>query len=243
MLRDCWHTRGVTNSGSGMPHLDGAPPTSPAVFPSCPTTRIAISSASIPHEPSLSIYVLVQFAAILIAHSHLLAVLPKQSSAGNRRYFLFLVLNLALLGGLLENRRIFWILKRAASSMRGLCPGYRWMVRQPAWHGQPDGRRFVCSALSIGLFYSEIVAKILEGTWSRALLIPGSEQPVASSVAPLFDVPLLPSVSAPISCASCLTSSALGSVSATTAACRKSSSKRPSFRADVAASECSGGPT
>jgi hypothetical protein len=59
----------------------------------------------------LSIYVLVQFAAILIAHSHFLALLPKQSAVGNTLYFLFLVLSLALLGGLLENRRIFRMLE------------------------------------------------------------------------------------------------------------------------------------
>jgi hypothetical protein len=53
----------------------------------------------------------VQFAAILIAHSHFLALLPKQSAVGNTLYFLFLVLSLALLGGLLENRRIFRMLE------------------------------------------------------------------------------------------------------------------------------------
>jgi alkylglycerol monooxygenase len=66
-----------------------------------------------PHAVSVSVYVLVQFAALLIAHSHFLALITKQSLLANALYFLFLVVSLVCLGGLLENRRIFRMLESA----------------------------------------------------------------------------------------------------------------------------------
>jgi len=62
-----------------------------------------------PRSLALSVYVLAQFAALLVAHSHFLALLPKQSTAWNLAYFAFLMLSLVLLGGLLENRRVFFV--------------------------------------------------------------------------------------------------------------------------------------
>ena len=59
----------------------------------------------------MSLYALAQFAALLVAHSDFLALLPKQSTALNAFYFLFLLLSLVLLAGLLENRRIFLVLE------------------------------------------------------------------------------------------------------------------------------------
>jgi alkylglycerol monooxygenase len=64
-----------------------------------------------PRSLAFSLYVLMQFAALLAAHSHFLAALSHQSLAGNLLYFGFLLLSLVLLGGLLESRRIFWILE------------------------------------------------------------------------------------------------------------------------------------
>jgi alkylglycerol monooxygenase len=66
-----------------------------------------------PRSLALSLYVLIQFAALLAAHSHFLAALAHESLAGNLLYFGFLLLSLVLLGGLLESRRIFWILEAA----------------------------------------------------------------------------------------------------------------------------------
>ena len=60
-----------------------------------------------PRAAALSLYVLAQFALLMVAHSHWLALLPKQAGAWNVAYFLFLLLSLVTLGGLLENRRVF----------------------------------------------------------------------------------------------------------------------------------------
>lgn len=66
-----------------------------------------------PRSLGLSLYVLAQFAVLLAANSQFLALLPKQSAAWNVAYFVYLLLSLALLGGLLENRRIFAMLEAA----------------------------------------------------------------------------------------------------------------------------------
>jgi sterol desaturase/sphingolipid hydroxylase (fatty acid hydroxylase superfamily) len=111
MLFDCWHTRSWRDKLRVWYAAPGWRPTdvsSRFPKPPCDPHR-DFRRFDPPRTPSLSIYVLLQFAAILVAHSHFLAVLPKQSSAGNVLYFVFLVLSLALLGGLLENRRIFRI--------------------------------------------------------------------------------------------------------------------------------------
>ncbi len=109
MLRDSWHARSwgdklrVWYAPPGWRPADAA-----ARFPKPPyDPHRDFERFDPPRTLSLSVYVLVQFAAILVAHSHFLAVLGKQSLAGNTLYFLYLVLSLATLGGLLENRRIF----------------------------------------------------------------------------------------------------------------------------------------
>ena len=115
MLRDSWHTR----SWRDKLRVWYAPP---GWRPADRSSRFAKQRYDLhrdfqrfdtPRARSLSVYVLVQFTVILIAHSHFLAVLPKQSPALNVLYFLFLVLSLALLAGLLENRRIFQVLESA----------------------------------------------------------------------------------------------------------------------------------
>jgi sterol desaturase/sphingolipid hydroxylase (fatty acid hydroxylase superfamily) len=62
---------------------------------------------------ALSLYVLVQFALLIVAHSHWLALLPKESQLLNATYFVFLLISMVLLGGLLENRRVFTLLESA----------------------------------------------------------------------------------------------------------------------------------
>jgi sterol desaturase/sphingolipid hydroxylase (fatty acid hydroxylase superfamily) len=64
-----------------------------------------------PRGMSLNLYVLFQFAALLAANSQFLALLPKQSTAWNVVYFFFLLSSMALLGGLLEIRRLFAMLE------------------------------------------------------------------------------------------------------------------------------------
>ena len=63
-----------------------------------------------------------------------LALLPKQSTAQNVFYFLFLLLSLVLLAGLLENRRIFLVLEAGrllATATVVLAVG--------GWFGNPRG--------------------------------------------------------------------------------------------------------
>jgi alkylglycerol monooxygenase len=64
-----------------------------------------------PRSMAVSIYVMVQFALLLVAHSHFLALLAKESKTANALYFLFLVASMVLLGGMLENRRVFLMLE------------------------------------------------------------------------------------------------------------------------------------
>jgi sterol desaturase/sphingolipid hydroxylase (fatty acid hydroxylase superfamily) len=56
---------------------------------------------------ALSVYVLAQFIALMIANSHFLAVLPKHTLGSNLLYFGFITATVLTLGGVLENRRDF----------------------------------------------------------------------------------------------------------------------------------------
>jgi sterol desaturase/sphingolipid hydroxylase (fatty acid hydroxylase superfamily) len=113
MLRDCWLTRSWRDKLRVWYAPPGWRPADVSRrFPQPPyDPHHDFQRFDSPRSPSLSIYVLVQFAAILVAHSHFLRVLPEQSPAANALYFIFLVLSLALLGGLLENRRVFRMLE------------------------------------------------------------------------------------------------------------------------------------
>ena len=115
MLRDLWHTRSWRDKLRVWYAPPGWRPADVSRrFPKQPyDLHRDFQRFDTPRARSLSVYVLVQFTVILIAHSHFLAVLPKQSPALNVLYFLFLVLSLALLAGLLENRRIFQVLESA----------------------------------------------------------------------------------------------------------------------------------
>jgi len=64
-----------------------------------------------PVSLALSVYGLAQFVALLAANSHFLALLPKQSVVWNVAYFLFILLSLICLGGVLEGRREFMLLE------------------------------------------------------------------------------------------------------------------------------------
>jgi len=113
MMKDCWHARRwrdklrIWFAPPGWRPADVAERFSkPAYDPQTDFERYD------PARPLLlSIYVLVQFAALLVAHSHFVRVLPKQGLAENVLYFAFLLVSLALLGGLLENRRLFALLE------------------------------------------------------------------------------------------------------------------------------------
>jgi hypothetical protein len=113
MLRDCWYARSwrdklrVWYAPPGWRPADVA-----ARFPKPPyDPHRDFARFDPPRKLTLSLYVLVQFVALLVSHSDFLAILPKQSTAWNVLYFLFLLLSLVLLGGILENRRSFLVLE------------------------------------------------------------------------------------------------------------------------------------
>jgi len=72
-----------------------------------------------PRSLALSIYCAVQFAALMAANSHFLAVLPRQPKAVNAAYFLFLAASLVCLGGVMENRRGFLLAETARLAVTG----------------------------------------------------------------------------------------------------------------------------
>jgi hypothetical protein len=87
-----------------------------------------------PHTLALSLYVFVQFAALMLAHSHFLIVFPRQPLAANVAYFLFLMLGLLTLGGVMENRGEFLVLEalRMAATAAGV-------LAFGAWFGDTHG--------------------------------------------------------------------------------------------------------
>ena len=115
MLRDCWHAHSWRDKLRVWYAPPGRRPADVAErFPKPPyDPRCDFERFDPPRSVGLSVYVLAQFAALMAAHSHFLAVLTKQPPAWNVLYFLFLVVSLVVLGGLLENRRIFGILEGA----------------------------------------------------------------------------------------------------------------------------------
>ena len=64
-----------------------------------------------PRNLALSVYVSVQFLAIMAANSHFLALLAKQGTWWNVAYFVFILGSLLCLGGVLESRRDFLLLE------------------------------------------------------------------------------------------------------------------------------------
>jgi hypothetical protein len=135
MLQGCWHTRSWRDKLRVWYAPPGWRPADVSNrFPKPPYDHRDFQRFDPPRTPSLSTYVLVQFTAVLIAHSHFLRVLPKQSPAGNVLYFLFLVLSLALLGGLLENRHIFRLLESGRLLITAV-----FVLATPGWFGNLHG--------------------------------------------------------------------------------------------------------
>jgi sterol desaturase/sphingolipid hydroxylase (fatty acid hydroxylase superfamily) len=155
MTRDCWYARSW--------------PDKLRVWFAPPGWRPADVSARFPKTPfdphrdfvrfdparsvALSVYVLAQFAIVLAAHSHWLALLTKETAAANVVYFVFLLGSLAVLGGLLENRRVFAMLEAARQTGIAVV-----VIAAGGWFNLHDGAAraaILCwsmaSVLSLGL--------------------------------------------------------------------------------------------
>jgi len=64
-----------------------------------------------PRNLALSLYVLLQFIVLLVCHSDFLAQVQKRGAGWNVSYFLFFLLSLVFLAGILESRRLFLMLE------------------------------------------------------------------------------------------------------------------------------------
>jgi hypothetical protein len=99
-----------------------------------------------PRSLALSLYVLAQFVAIMVANSHFLALLPKQSTVWNLAYFGFILISLVTLGGVLENRRE-WIL---LEGLRMTCVAGA-VLAMGAWFGNLRDARVVLAVAAFAV--------------------------------------------------------------------------------------------
>lgn len=97
-----------------------------------------------PRNLALSVYVSVQFLAILAANSHFLALLARQGSWWNVAYFVFILGSLFCLGGVLESRGEFMRLE--AARMAGVAAV---VLGSGSWFGDVHDARVI---FSIGIF-------------------------------------------------------------------------------------------
>ncbi|MBZ5729002.1 MAG: sterol desaturase family protein [Acidobacteriia bacterium] len=119
MVRDCRHTRSwrdklrVWIAPPGWRPADVAARSAKAAYD--PYRDFARFDP--PRSLALSLYVLVQFIALIAANSHFLALLGKQPGGAGVLYFSLIAASLVTLGGILENRRAFlaWETARLAA--------------------------------------------------------------------------------------------------------------------------------
>ena len=113
MAKDAWHAQSwMDKLKVWFAHPGWRPADVAARFPKADyDPRRDFVKYAPPVSLSLSLYGFVQFTALLAANSHFLALLPKQSTAWNVAYFLFILASLVCLGGVLESRREFIMLE------------------------------------------------------------------------------------------------------------------------------------
>ena len=83
----------------------------------------------------LSLYVVLQFAALMLMNSHFLAELPRHSLGPNLGYFGFILATLVTLGGVLENRRAWLAVEMARVAGMGIVA-----AAIGGWFGLHDAR-------------------------------------------------------------------------------------------------------
>jgi hypothetical protein len=111
MAKDSWHTRSWKDKIKVWIMNPGWRPADAAErFPKKSyDPRVDFKKFDPQRSLSLSAYGLAQFTALVVANSHFLSLLPKQSNALNIAYFGYILISLVCLGGVLENRRPFLI--------------------------------------------------------------------------------------------------------------------------------------
>jgi hypothetical protein len=91
-----------------------------------------------PRNTALSLYALAQFILIIVANSHFLEVLTRQSTALNLLYFGFITGSLVCVGGVLENRRDFVLGEAVRLGLTALA-----VAAAGGWFGGIRDSRFV----------------------------------------------------------------------------------------------------
>jgi sterol desaturase/sphingolipid hydroxylase (fatty acid hydroxylase superfamily) len=146
MAKDCWHAESWMDKVKvWFAHPGWRPADVAARFPKpAYDPRRDFVKYDPPVSVSLSLYGFVQFVALLAANSHFLALLPKESTGWNVVYFLFILVSLVCLGGVLESRREFIMLEavRLTATALGVLAAGTW------FGGVRDARILV----SIGIF-------------------------------------------------------------------------------------------
>lgn len=117
-----------------------------------------------PRKLALSLYCVVQFAALMAANSHFLAVLPLQTKAWNAAYFLFLAASLVCLGGVMENRRGFLLADSVRLAVTGAI-----VAESGTWFG---GANSAWAVRAIVLFAAASVAGLWMSTRPAAMAPP-----------------------------------------------------------------------
>jgi hypothetical protein len=146
MAKDCWHAR----SWADKARVWFAPPGwRPAdVARRFPKPEYDPRRDFVKFDPpltlALSLYVFVQFLVLMAANSQFLALLPTQAAGLNLLYFIFILVSLMCLGGLLEGRR-WYVLAEALRLV--LAVGV--MFAAGSWFG---GWRDVRLKAAMGLF-------------------------------------------------------------------------------------------
>lgn len=137
MLKDSWRAKSWTDKIRVWFAPPGwRPPDVAARFPKPPyDPRRDFAKYDPPRGLALSVYVFTQFLVLMIANSHFLSLLPKQTLWPNLLYFLFILATLICLGGVLENRREFLYAEaaRLAITLAGMAATGSWFggLRDP----------------------------------------------------------------------------------------------------------------
>ncbi len=168
MAKDCWHAESWLDKGKvWFAHPGWRPADVAARFPKPEyDPRRDFVKYDPPVGVTLSLYGFVQFVALMAANSHFLALLPKQSTAWNVAYFLFILVSLVCLGGVLESRREFMMLEaaRLAAIAFAVLAGRTW------FGGVHDDRILV----SIGIFAILSLAWLWRASRSRQQTAPAT---------------------------------------------------------------------
>jgi len=165
MARDSWHAASwLDKVRVWFMHPGWRPADVAARFPKPPYDPEIDFRRFDPERPAaLSIYIFLQFALLVAANSHFLAVLERHSAAQNTGYFAFILCTLVSLGGLLENRKGFAWLEGARILVFGAYAGV-----SGTWFGALPDPRWLAAILAVSLLSLGALAMVIGKPAPRA---------------------------------------------------------------------------